>query len=97
MLSATIHRKWAREYLARAEQVPSRRRKLNYLRLAVTNSVCAQNIESESEADQYVRAGAESPLLNNEPNADRRAPIEREAGRGEARPLSFGQEGTTDS
>jgi hypothetical protein len=52
MLSATIHRRWAREYLARAEQAPNRRRKLNYLRLAVTNSVRAQNIESEPDADQ---------------------------------------------
>jgi hypothetical protein len=49
MLSATIHRRWAREYLARAEQAPSRRRKLNYLRLAVANSVRAQNFESEVE------------------------------------------------
>jgi len=52
MLSATIHRRWAREYLARAEQAPNRRRKLNYLRLAVANSIRAQNIETEPEADR---------------------------------------------
>ena len=57
MLSAAIHRKWAREYLARAERALSGRRKLNYLRLAVTNNVCAQNIESEAEADQCPRGG----------------------------------------
>jgi hypothetical protein len=49
MLPAIIHRKWAREYLARAEQAPGRRRKLTYLRLAITNSVRAQYIESELE------------------------------------------------
>jgi hypothetical protein len=56
MLSATIHRRGARLYLARAEQAPSRRRKLNYLRLAVANRGRAQNFESELAADECVRA-----------------------------------------
>jgi hypothetical protein len=51
MLPAIMHRRWAREYLARAEQAPDRRRKLNYLRLAITNSVRAQNMESELGRD----------------------------------------------
>jgi hypothetical protein len=51
MLPAIIHRRWAREYLARVEQAPGRRRKLNYLRLAIINSVRAQNMESELDRD----------------------------------------------
>jgi hypothetical protein len=46
MISPILHRKWAREYLARAQYAHSRRRKLYFLRLAVRNSVCAQNSES---------------------------------------------------
>jgi hypothetical protein len=50
MLSATIHRRWAREYLCRAERATSRDDKLWLLRLAVNNCVRAQALESESTA-----------------------------------------------
>jgi hypothetical protein len=48
-LSPVIHWKWAREFLARADAATNRRRKLGYLRLAVTNSVHAQRLEAEQE------------------------------------------------
>jgi hypothetical protein len=48
MLSAAIHRKWAREFLARAQGAPSRARKVKYLRLAVSHSVRAQTVEVET-------------------------------------------------
>jgi hypothetical protein len=50
MMSPVIHRKWAREYLARAQQARSRSRKLDLLRLAVSNSVRAQILEAESRS-----------------------------------------------
>ena len=46
MISPVIRRKWAREYLARAQHAQSRGRKLHFLRLAVRNSVHAQNLEN---------------------------------------------------
>jgi hypothetical protein len=48
-LSPVIHRKWAREFLARAEAASDRRRKLGYLKLAVSNSVRAQSLEAKQE------------------------------------------------
>jgi len=50
MMSPVIHRKWAREYLARAVDARSRTRKLSLLRLAVSNSVRAQILEAESRS-----------------------------------------------
>ena len=50
MMSPVIHRKWAREYLARAQQARGRSRKLDLLRLAVSNSVRAQILEAESRS-----------------------------------------------
>jgi hypothetical protein len=61
MIAATIHRRWAREYLARAQHAKNRDRKRRYLQLAVTNTVCARNLEKR--------------LSNNEPAEDRPAPV----------------------
>ena len=44
MLSATIHRKLARECLDRAYRADTRNTKAKYLRLAVRNSMCAQYV-----------------------------------------------------
>jgi hypothetical protein len=53
MLSPAIHRKWAREFLVRAQEAPSRDSKVKYLQLAVSNSVRAQILEKEApEKDQ---------------------------------------------
>jgi hypothetical protein len=45
-MSPLTHRKWAREYLARAQQASCRSRKIDFLRLAVGNSVRAQRLEA---------------------------------------------------
>jgi hypothetical protein len=50
MIAPHIHRKWAREFLARAQEAPSRDRKLRLLKLAVSNSVRAQALEAEAKA-----------------------------------------------
>jgi hypothetical protein len=55
MLPAGIHRKWAREFLARAQQAPSRSRKVKYLRLAVSNSVRAQTLEADTASWESTR------------------------------------------
>ena len=47
MLSAAIHRRLARQYLDRAYRADTRNAKVKYLRLAVRNSMRAQNIEAE--------------------------------------------------
>jgi len=52
MLPATIHRRWAREFLARAQEAPNRDRQVKYLRLAVSNSVCAKTLEAEAAAPE---------------------------------------------
>ena len=53
MLSPAIHRKWAREFLVRAQEAPSRDSKVKYLQLAGSNSVRAQILEKEApEKDQ---------------------------------------------
>jgi len=51
MVSATIHRRWAREFLVRAVEAQNRSRKLHFLRLAVDNCVCAQNLEAEESPE----------------------------------------------
>jgi hypothetical protein len=58
MLPAAVHRRWAREFLARAQEAPSQAHKVKYLRLAVSNSVRAQTVEAETapaepEADSH--------------------------------------------
>jgi hypothetical protein len=47
MVAPVLHRKWAREYLAHAEQAHDYSRKCRYLQLAVRNTVCAWNLEAE--------------------------------------------------
>jgi hypothetical protein len=47
MINAAIHRRWAREFLDRAQQAQIRSRKLQYLRLAVNNCACAQAMETD--------------------------------------------------
>jgi hypothetical protein len=54
MVTPVIHRKWAREFLARADRASTPRQKLGMLRLAVNNTVRAINLEatdSSKEAD----------------------------------------------
>jgi hypothetical protein len=48
MVAPVIHRKWAREFLARADRASSRDRKLGLLRLAVDNTVRAINLEASA-------------------------------------------------
>ena len=50
MVTPVLHRRWAREYLARAERTPQHSRKRHYLRLAVSNTVCAHRLEGERHA-----------------------------------------------
>lgn len=57
MIAPHIHRKWAREFLARAQEAPNRDRKLRLLRLAVSNSVRAQALEAEADAQPPERGG----------------------------------------
>ena len=49
-LPAVIHRRWAREFLHRAERASSRRRKADFLRLVVSNTVRAQAVEAEDQS-----------------------------------------------
>jgi hypothetical protein len=51
MMSPVLHRRWAREYLVRAQQATSRRRGLDLLRLAVSNSMRAQELEAEAKLE----------------------------------------------
>jgi hypothetical protein len=48
MIAATMHRRWAREYLTCAQHAKNRDRKRRYLRLAVTNTVCARKLEKRA-------------------------------------------------
>ena len=50
MINAAIHRRWAREFLDRAQQAEARSRKLQYLRLAVNNCACAQAMEADASS-----------------------------------------------
>ena len=51
MVSAALHRRWAREFLDRAQEAQNRSRKLHFLRLAVNNAACAQSLEAEAASD----------------------------------------------
>jgi hypothetical protein len=57
--SAVIHRKWAREFLVRAQQAPSREQAVKYLQLAVSNAICAEHLQAEDDS-------------SHEPTADKR-------------------------
>ena len=48
MVTPMLHRRWAREYLARAERAPQRNQKRRYLRLAVSNTICAHRLEART-------------------------------------------------
>jgi hypothetical protein len=61
MLPTTMYRQKAREYLDRAERARVRDRKLRYLRLAVSNSVRAQALESEHEEEGSAEEMQNSP------------------------------------
>lgn len=62
MIAPIVHRKWAREFLARAEHAHDHSRKCRYLRLAVRNTVCAWKLEEiEGEAEASSSGAAEDP------------------------------------
>jgi hypothetical protein len=50
MITPVLHRRLAREYLARAERTPQHNRKRHYLRLAVSNTVRAHRLEAQSDS-----------------------------------------------
>jgi len=50
MITPVVHRRWAREFLARAERTPKANLKRRYLRLAVSNTVCAHRLEAQDPA-----------------------------------------------
>lgn len=56
MVAPVLHRKWARKYLAHAEQAHDYSRKCRYLQLAIRNTVCAWKLE---EADMIQREAEE--------------------------------------
>jgi hypothetical protein len=58
MVSEGFHRRRGREYLARAVQAPTRRRKTHLLRLAVSNTDRAQILEAAITDNRSRRAGA---------------------------------------
>jgi hypothetical protein len=61
MLPAVMHRRWAREFLALAQEAPNLARKVKYLRLAVSNSVRAQTAEAEAAPAGTTGANARKP------------------------------------
>ena len=50
MVTPVLHRRWAREYLARADRTQQPNQKRHYLRLAVSNTVCAHRLEAHTPA-----------------------------------------------
>lgn len=66
MLPAIIHRKWAREYLDRADRAQLRSRKLTYLRLAVNNCVRAQDLEAKEKANPVSQMARPIPARDRE-------------------------------
>jgi hypothetical protein len=56
-MSPIIHRRRAREYLARAVEARGCSGKLTLLRLAVSNTVRAQNLEGASEGEASAEKG----------------------------------------
>jgi hypothetical protein len=65
MITPMLHRRWAREYLARAEGTPRHNRKRHYLRLAVSNTVCAHRLEAQAEHE--AAAPATGPEKKGQP------------------------------
>jgi len=55
MFSAAVHRTWAREFLVRAEEAPTGKRKRDYLRLAARNIDRAQILEAQTDEAPPVR------------------------------------------
>jgi len=49
MVAPVLHRKWAREYLTRAQHAGSHTRKCQYLQLAISNTVYARKLEGQEE------------------------------------------------
>jgi hypothetical protein len=49
MITPVLHRKLARGYLTRAEHARSRARRCRYLRLAISNTICARELEALEE------------------------------------------------
>jgi hypothetical protein len=49
MDTPVLHRKWAREYLTRAEHARSNARKCRFLQLAVRNTVDARKLEAQMD------------------------------------------------
>ena len=69
MVTPVVHRKWAREYLARAERVPQSTLKRRYLELAVSNTVCAHRLEAQTfaqPADGHEEKGSAKDWLTRE-------------------------------
>ena len=56
MLPAAIHRRWAEEFVARAQNAQSRKRAVNYMRLAVSNCVRALYLEAKEEHPSHQKA-----------------------------------------
>ncbi len=48
MITPMLHRRWAREYLARADRTQQPNQKRRYLRLAVSNTVHAHRLETQA-------------------------------------------------
>lgn len=66
MITPVIHRKWAREFLARAEDAKHPLHKRRYLSLAVSNTVCARRLEAEEELpEKRVESAANKPTPEN--------------------------------
>jgi hypothetical protein len=57
MITPVVYRKWAREYLTRAERAPRPRQKRHFLRLAVSSTVCAQRLEAWNDAPMIKNGG----------------------------------------
>jgi hypothetical protein len=69
MITPVLHRKWAREFLIRAEREPTRARKCRYLRLAVNNTICAHKLEAQP--DDEMKDGREKGSTDTEPTPRR--------------------------
>ena len=57
MNTPVLHRKWAREYLTRAEHARSNARKRSFLQLAVNNTVSARKLEAQMDGSSNERMG----------------------------------------
>lgn len=55
MDAPVLHRKWAREYLTRAEHARSGARRRRFLQLAINNTVDARKLESQMDGPSSER------------------------------------------